>query len=101
MLLKAMERAASGMRLASAKVAASANNTANMLTEGFARGQADGVAAPEGGVEVSLSSLPPEAGPDPVGEIIEQKSAAVLYRANLKVLKTTDEMLGEILDTRG
>lgn len=101
MLLKAMDRAVSGMRLAESKLHASAHNTANTLTEGFARVQADGVEAREGGVEVALSSRPPEEGPDPVGEIIEQKVAAVTYRANLAVVKTAEEMLGEILDTRG
>ena len=55
----------------------------------------------DGGVEVNISSLPPESGPDPVAEIIEQKSAAVMYRANLKVVKTAEEMIGDILDTRG
>lgn len=103
MLLKAMDRAVSGMRLAEAKLAASAHNTANALTEGFSRVQADGVAVPDGGVEVSISTLPPTEGesPDLVGEIVEQKSAVVLYRANLKVAKAAEEMLGEILDTRG
>lgn len=101
MLLKAIDRAASGMRLAEAKVAASAHNTANLPTEGFARIQADGQAARDGGVEVQITSLPPESGPDPVADVIEQKSAVVLYRANLTVMKTAEEMLGEILDTRG
>jgi flagellar basal body rod protein FlgC len=101
MLLKAMDRAVSGMRLAESKLAASAHNTANTLTDGFARVQAEGAEARDGGVEVNISSLPPESGPDPVAEIIEQKSAAVMYRANLKVVKTAEEMIGEILDTRG
>lgn len=101
MLLKAMDRGVSGMRLAEAKLAASAHNTANTLTEGFARVQADGVEARDGGVEVNISSLPVEAGPDPVSEVVEQRSAVVLYRANLKAVKAAEDMLGEILDTRG
>ena len=89
------------MRLAEAKLAASAHNTANTLTEGFARVQADGIEARDGGVEVNLSTAPGDGGPDPVAEVIEQRSAAVLYRANLKAVKTAEDMLGELLDTRG
>ena len=101
MLLKAMDRAVSGLRLAEAKIAASAHNTANTLTDGFARIQVNGQETRDGGVEVNLTSLPPDSGSDPVAEVIEQKSAAVLYRANLKVVKTVEDLLGEILDTRG
>ncbi len=100
-LLKAMDRAVSGMRLAEAKLAASAHNTANALTEGFSRVQVDGVTVPDGGVDMNVSTLPAEDGPDIVAEVIEQKSAVTLYRANLKVVKATDEMIGDLLNTRG
>ncbi len=101
MLLKAMERAVSGMRLGTAKLGASAHNTANALTEGAPRLQANGVESPDGGVAITVTALPPDTGPDLVAESIEQKSAVVLYRANLRAVQTAEEMLGEILDTRG
>jgi hypothetical protein len=101
MLLKAMDRAVSGMRLGAEKLAASAHNTANATTEGAPRLQANGVESPDGGVAVSVTALPPESGPDLIADTIEQKSAVVLYRANLRAVQTAEEMLGEILDTRG
>jgi flagellar hook protein FlgE len=101
MSIQAMQRGVSGMRLAERKLAASAHNTANMVTEGFARVQVEGVEAPGGGVDGVEKTLPAEQSPDPVAEIIEQKSAAVMYRANLRTVKTATDMLGDLLNTRG
>ncbi len=100
MSIKAFDTAVSGMRLASTKLAASAHNVANLVTEDFARTQASGVEAKDGGVNVELSTASAP-GPDLVADVIEQKVAAVVYRANLQVVKTTDALLGDLLNTRG
>jgi flagellar hook protein FlgE len=111
MAVRVFDRARSGLELAQAKLATTAHNSANTLTEGFERVQATGVEAAGGGVEVQISkegaaaaevaeALP--GGPaKPVDDAIERTTAQALYRANLATVKVADEMTGELLDIVG
>lgn len=88
----------SGMNAAQTHLQASAHNIANLATDGFRRQQATPASMPSGGVSVSLA---PAAEPgssletDMVG-LLEAKNA---FLANLAVFKTSDRMVGSLLDT--
>lgn len=103
----AVDRARTGLALAGAALAASAHNTANATTEGFRRVRATGAEAAGGGVEVRLSREPPAPGEvarppgDGVRDAIDRRSAVVLYRANLAVVRAGDDLLGELIDVLG
>jgi flagellar hook protein FlgE len=101
MSIQAIQRGVSGMKLGERKLAASAHNTANLLTEGFARVQVDGQEAEGGGVQAVTRIASPDSGPNLVADVIEQKSAAIVYRANLRTVQTATDMLGDLLNTRG
>lgn len=92
--------ARSALHLAQTKLAASAHNTANALTDGFRRTRVDAVETAGGGVrpEVSRATTP---GNDLVGDAVERITAGVLYRANLAVIEADDAMTGDLLDTIG
>jgi len=98
MSIRAIDRARSGLELASAKLGASAHNTANALTEGERPIRATGEEGADGGVRVRVSRAV-AAGVDPVKEAVDQIEAANLYRANLAVIKASDDALGWVLDT--
>lgn len=95
----AIDGARSGLRLAEAKVATAANNTANQLTEDFRRQEATGVEATSG-VAVNISEAA-RSGPDPVADVVSTKQGEVLYRANLQIIKAEDDRLGATLDLLG
>lgn len=90
--------ALSGMNAAQTRLAASANNIANMNTPGFRRDEVSAQAQPGGGVAVSLQKAPAE-GADPVRDIVDQKMATYEFKANLQVFKTAREMTGSLLNT--
>ena len=90
--------AVSGLQVESARLSVSAHNTANLNTPGFKADQVYPVALADGGVRVDVSST--GAPTDLVAEVVQQITALVGYRANAAVLRTADEMLGTLLDTR-
>ena len=96
MPLRTMGRARAGMNVASRMLDASAHNTANMVTEGYREVDARGVETSEG-VKVHIRTSPTE-GVDPVRAIVDRRFAALMYRANLEVVKVADEMVGETTD---
>jgi flagellar basal body rod protein FlgC len=100
MALGAIDRAGSGLTLAQAKLATSASNSANLATAAWRRHRATGAEAADGGVETRVERAP-AAGGDPVADAVERAGAAVLYRANLAVVRASDDMLGALLDVRG
>lgn len=100
MPLGAIGRARSGVKLAETQVAAAAQNTANLQTEGYHRVRASGVETAEGGVRVELSRAA-ESGAEPVGDVLTLKQGSALYRANLAVVDTADKMLGQAVDILG
>ena len=84
------------MQVAGSRLNATANNTANMNTQGYRRYEAQGMEAPDGvKVHVRRSA---ERGANPVGDAIELKGAYLMYVANLKVVDRADEMLGQTMD---
>ena len=106
--------AISGLQAASLKLRVSANNVANANTDGYQRQQ---VTTQTGtyGVEVKVEKVttveptknvqtggelrtPAPSNVDVAEELLEMKAAKNLFEANLKTLKTNDNMLGRILD---
>ena len=90
--------ALSGMNAAQTRLAASANNIANMNTPGFRRDEVSAQAQVGGGVAVGVQKAAAE-GADPVRDIVDQQMATYEFKANLQVLKTAREMTGSLLDT--
>jgi flagellar basal body rod protein FlgC len=99
MPLGAIDRARSGLNVAGHRLAASANNTANVSTEGYHEVEASGVEEP-GGVRVHVRSRS-RPGVDLVKNAVDRRLAATTYRANLAVVKTADDMVGETMDLIG
>lgn len=91
--------AQSGLQAAQTRLGASANNVANGQTEGFKRQTAQATAQSQGGVVVTLSRAATE-GSDLTQDVVDQLSAKQSFAANLAVLKTADQMMGSLLDTR-
>jgi len=98
--------ALSALRASSAGLEVRANNVANQFTAGYQAGRVDLMAEASGGVRVSGASTDPTpAGPgnsnvDLVGETVAGMGLEILYRANLKVLKTADELMQASLDLK-
>jgi len=106
--------ASSGMRLESQRLAQSAANTANVNTPGYEARRI--VAASRRGGGVSGKSVPTygargqraqaDAGASPLSntdvaeERVTQLSSARAFQANVAVLRTADEVLGELIDRR-
>ena len=93
----AIRNAASGIRLASKSLAATANNTANLQTEGYRRVSVTGSAVKTGGVRpvTSRAAVP---GADLVSDVVDRVSAVSLYRANASVIRAVDETKGQLID---
>jgi flagellar hook protein FlgE len=96
--------ALSGLSAASAGLGVQANNVANQQSDGFKAKRVDLVAEASGGVRVSgLSVDPTPAGPgtsnvDLATETVQGMGYDVMYRSNLKVLNTADELLKTTLN---
>ena len=99
--------ALSGLRAASAGLTVQAGNVANQLSDGDKAKRVDLVAEASGGVRVSgVSADPTPAGPggsnvDLATEAVQGMSLELLYKANLKVLRTQSELDKATLDLRG
>jgi len=108
----------SGLRAHATKLFVSANNIANFATESFKKSRAVFREGRNGGVEVEIERVDtpgpiiPEDGDDPyfaremfnvdLGEEIPQTILAQRgYEANLSVIRTTDELLGSLIDILG
>ncbi|MFO0689042.1 MAG: flagellar basal body protein [Myxococcota bacterium] len=96
--MDAMGIALSGMQSASTRVAVSAHNVANLLTEGFRPQRVTQSAQASGGSQASVSTA---AAPEPVDlerEIVGQIEAKTQFKASARVLRTEAEMRGSLLD---
>lgn len=91
--------AQSGLQAAQNRLGASAHNVANGSTDGFKRVVAQANAQPQGGVQVTFSRAATE-GADVNQDVVDQLSAKQSFAANLAVLKTADQVMGSLLDTR-
>jgi flagellar hook protein FlgE len=97
--------AQSGLQAAQVRLDTAAHNVANGQTPGFRRQTVQAQAQPAGpgnggsGVVVNLSQAAQE-GSDLAQDVVDQVAARQSFAANLAVLKTSDKMLGSLLDTR-
>lgn len=93
--------AQSGLQAAQARLNASASNVANLQTPGYkpVTVQAQAQAQQQGGVVVNFS----RAATDGVAleeEAVAQIQAKTDFMANIQVLKTADQVMGSLLDTK-
>lgn len=98
--------ALSGLRASSVGLNVRANNVANQQTDGFKAKRVDLVAEASGGVRVSgLSEDPTPAGSgtsnvDLASETVQGMGFELMYKANLKVLKSADELMQATLELK-
>ena len=98
--------ALTGLRASSAGLAVQANNVANQLSDGYKAKRVDLVAEASGGVRVSgVSQDPTPAGPgtsnvDLPTETVQGMGFDIMYRANLQVLNTADELMKTTMDMK-
>lgn len=98
--------ALSGLRASGAGMAVQAGNVANQLSDGYKAKRVDLVAEASGGVRVSgVSTDPSPAGPAPSNvdlatEAVQGMGFELMYKANLKVIKTADELAQATLDLK-
>jgi flagellar basal body rod protein FlgG len=110
----AMAIASSAMRVETQRLAQSAANTANVQTPEYEAQRVDSVSIEGGGVRgVSVATYGPHAvrveegggttqlsNTDLVEETVTQMSSLRAFQANASVLRTADEMLGELVRRR-
>jgi flagellar basal body rod protein FlgG len=83
-----------------------ANNVANQLSDGYKAKRVELVAQASGGVRVSAGSADPTpAGSAPsnvdlASEVVQGMGFELMYKANLKVLRSTDELTQATLDLK-
>ncbi|MFC3148612.1 flagellar basal body protein [Piscinibacterium candidicorallinum] len=95
----AASTALSGLNAANLRMAASANNVANMNTPGYRRQGVEQAALPSGGVAATVTQAS-EPGVELTGEVVEQKMALYSFKANVLVLQTQDQMQRALLGSR-
>ena len=94
------QNALSGLAFAQRRLEASAHNIANAATEGFQRQEVRGQTAPGGGVSFSIErSEQPSTGLF-IEDVVAQLESKQAFLANLRSLRTEDQILGRLLDTR-
>ncbi len=91
--------ALSGMNAAQNRLDAAAHNVANVQTEPFRREQVLQQEQPSGGVSTSRSRASAE-GSALEADMVEQMQASSVYLANLAVFRTSDEMMGALVNMR-
>jgi flagellar basal body rod protein FlgG len=89
--------ALSGMGAAQMGLQASAHNIANLSTDGFRRQQVAQSATASGGVSGSLFQAR-ETGSAPETDMVGLLQAKNAFLANLAVFRTSDRMMGSLLD---
>lgn len=94
------QNALSGLAFAQRRLEVSAHNIANAATEGFQRQEVRGQTTPGGGVSFSVvRSEAPSSGVF-IEDVVEQLEAKQAFLANLHSLRSEDQLLGRLLDTR-
>lgn len=89
----------SGMNAAQTALGVSAHNVANLGTAGFRRQTVTQTAQASGGVETSVSQVN-EPGNALETDMVDQLQAKHAFAANLAVFKTSDKMMGALLNIR-
>ena len=117
-MISALNSTVSALRAFVTKLGVTADNIANVNTDGFKKNRATLHEDQNGGVRVEISrDESPGFRYDVIqnGEVLEKETSNVdlteeipdlmitkrAYQANLKTLETQDEMLGSLLDTIG
>lgn len=117
-MISALHSAVSGLQAYSLKTQATANNVANLNTDGFKRDVVtlssqvpQGVSA-DVGKDQSPGALVEETSSNGTGEMVEQSNADLAlempdlimekngFSANIKTLQTTDQMMETLLDLK-
>ncbi|UCU99189.1 flagellar basal body protein [Acidovorax radicis] len=89
----------SGLQAAQLRLDASANNVANINTQGYRREVvAQEEVAESAGVRATVQREQDSQGVALEQEAVEQMSATYAFKANLQTIKTQDEMMGSLLD---
>lgn len=91
--------ALSGLNAAMLRLDAAGNNIANLQTPGYKRQSVSQTEAAQGGVSASVEHVV-ESDNNLAQDIVDQMSAGYSFKANLRVVKTQDEMLGALLDLK-
>ncbi|QOV92519.1 flagellar basal body rod protein FlgC [Humisphaera borealis] len=108
-MFSVLDIAASGLSAASARIAVTAGNIANLNTSGYQARRANLTPVEPAGVRVDSVTLDETpagideegletSNVDLVGETVNLIRDKHLYQANAKLLKTGDQMLGTLLD---
>lgn len=105
----------SGLAFESQRIAVSANNVANVLTNGFQPSEVVGQATPGGGVQGVVERAPmtpmpsfpsvdgsllPGSGTDLIKESVTQITAQAAYKAQIAMFKVADENVQTVLNLR-
>ena len=100
----------SGLRAETRRLEQSAQNVANINTDGYAAQRVESRSEAHGGVSTAVytrQGLPAQAGgaapestTDLAEETVSQISSQHAFTANLAVLRTADAMLGELVDRK-
>ena len=88
------------MSAAQTALQASAQNIANLNTDGFRRQQVQQSSMPGGGVSASLSRTT-EAGPSIETDLVALLQSKNSFLASLAVFRAGDRMMGSLLDAAG
>jgi flagellar hook protein FlgE len=91
--------ALSGLSAAMLRLDAAGNNIANSQTPGYRRQSVSQTEDAQGGVSTTIERAV-EPGENMAQDIVDQMSASYSFKANLRVVKTQDEMLGALLDVK-
>ncbi len=89
----------SGMNAAMLRLDAAGNNIANSQTPGYRRQSVVQAEQADGGVTTSVERAAAP-GENMAQDVVDQLSASYSFKANLRVVKTQDEMLGALLDVK-
>ena len=90
--------ALSGMQSASTRVAVSAHNVANLLTDGFRPQRVEQRSQASGGSQAGVTTSPTPEPVDLAREIVDQIVAKTQFKASARVLDVGLEMRGSLLD---
>lgn len=90
--------AVSGVQAASTRLNVSAHNVANANTPDFQK-QVVRQSQETAGVVTTIGKSD-EVGVDLAAELVEQQAASYDYKANLRAIRTQEEMMGSLLDIK-
>lgn len=91
--------ALSGLQAANRQMAASAQNIANLGTEGYRRVDVVSTPLPGGGVQATTRQAAAP-GENLVADVVSQMQGEYMFKANLQSIRTYDRLLGVLIDTR-